>query len=224
MSFFKKIYYSCLLIIIAANASAQNVEVSMQPVNKLPLTSIDSSAKLVVRSIIIKGNKKTKDYMILREIQFKPGDSIIIGTLNDAFQLARQQVYNTTLFHEVKMDLAMISAYEIDVIVTVRERWYLFPLPQFQIVDRSFNEWLVKYKGDLSRVNYGVKFVHYNFSGRRDPLRIFLINGYTKNLAFSYSQPYSNRALTQGFGVGGGFSQSREMAYKTSVDNKILFF
>ncbi|MEP7145297.1 MAG: POTRA domain-containing protein [Ferruginibacter sp.] len=224
MSILRKIYYSCLLTLIAANVAAQNVEVSMQPVTKLPLVSLDSSAKLAVRKIIITGNKKTKDYMILREIQFKPGDSIIIGNLNDAFQLARQQVYNTTLFHEVKVELSMISAYEIDVIVTVKERWYFFPSPQFQIVDRSFNEWLVKYKGDLSRVNYGLKFVHYNFSGRRDPLRLFLINGYTKNLSFSYSQPYSNGALTQGFGIGGGFSQNREIAYKTTSDNKILFF
>ncbi len=224
MSFLKKIYYSFFLVFIAANAAAQNVEVSMQPVSKLPLASIDSSAKLVVREIIIKGNQITKDYMILREIQFKPGDSIIIGTLNEAFQLARQQVYNSTLFHEVKVDLAMISAYEINVIVTVKERWYLFPAPQFQVVDRSFNEWLVKYKGDLSRVNYGIKFVHYNISGRRDPLRLFLINGYTKNIAFSYSQPYSNRSLTQGFGIGGGYSQNREIAYKTSSDNKILFY
>lgn len=224
MRIVKKIYYSCLLLVMLNVAAAQNVEVAMQPVAQIPATTFDSTAKLAVRNIIIKGNKKTKDYMILREIQFKPGDSIIIGTLNDAFQKARQQVYNTTLFHEVTIDLLLISAYEMDVVVTVKERWYLFPAPQFQIVDRSFNEWLVKYKGDLSRVNYGIKFVHYNFSGRRDPLRIFLINGYTKNLSFSYAQPYSNRALTQGFGIGGGFSQNREIAYKTSPDNKILFY
>lgn len=162
--------------------------------------------------------------MILREIQFRPGDSIIIASINAAFQQARQQVYNTTLFHDVNLDLAMISAYQMDVIVTVRERWYLFPVPQFQIVDRSFNEWLVKYKADLSRVNYGIKFIDYNFSGRRDPLRLFLINGYTKNLSFSYSQPFSNKALTQGFSIGGGYSRSREMAYRTSADNKILFY
>ncbi len=224
MSFLKKIYLICLLPVIAANAVAQNVEVSIQPVDNLSFAPFDSSAKVVVRKIIIAGNNKTKDYMILREIQFKPGDSLIIGTLNHTFQLASQQVYNSTLFHEVKVELAMISAFEIDVIVTVIERWYLFPTPQFQIVDRSFNEWLVRYKGNLSRVNYGVKFIHYNISGRRDPIRLYLINGYTKNISFSYSQPYSNLALTQGFGFGGGFSQNREIAYKTSTDNKILFF
>ncbi len=224
MSIFKYIAGGALLIFFSVTGVAQNVEVSINPDTRHSLTHKDSSAKLAVRKIIIQGNKRTKDYIILREVQFKPGDSIIISGINQAFQLARQQVYNTTLFHEVKINLSMASAYEMDVIIAVKERWYLFPVPQFQLVDRSLNEWLVKYKADMSRVNYGVKFVHYNFSGRRDPLRLLLINGYTRNLSFSYSQPYSNRAMTEGFSVGGGLSQSREMNIKTSFDNKMVFY
>ena len=196
----------------------------METAAKTLLQCKDSSSKLIVHNIIIKGNKKTKEYIIFREIQFKTGDTITLANLNNAFQLARQQIYNTSLFHEVNIALAMVSTVEMDVIVTVKERWYFFPTPQFQIVDRSYNEWLVKYKADLTRVNYGLKFAHYNFSGRRDPLRIYLLDGYTKNIAFSYNQPYSNKALTQGFGIGGGYAENREIAYKTSIDNKILFF
>jgi len=224
MCILKKIYYSCLLLVITWNAAAQNVEVSLPVDKQLSAIPFDSASKLVVRKIILKGNKKTRNYLILREIQFKSGDSIIIGTINKSFQLARQQVYNTTLFHEVNVELAMISAYEMDVIVTVKERWYIFPFPEFKVIDRSFNEWLVDRNADLSRVNYGLKFEHKNFSGRRDPLRLFLLSGYNQNIAFSYSQPYSDKALTQGFGVGGGFLQNREIAIKTSYDNKIQFY
>ena len=224
MSILKKIWLGSILFILAVTAAAQNIEVSIPPNTLLPAGTPSYKGKLQIREIIIKGNKKTKGYMILREIQFKAGDSININTLNESFQLARQQVYNTALFHEVTVSLAMLSAFQINVIVTVKERWYIFPSPLFQPVDRSLNEWLVKHNGDLSRVNYGVKFEHYNFSGRRDPLHLYVQNGYTKNLAFSYAQPYSNSALTEGFGIGGGFSESREVAYKTSTDNKILFF
>ena len=224
MSILKKIYYCSWLLFFAVNAGAQNVEVSLNADKNLAKFPYDSTAKLAIHKIIIKGNKITKNYLILREIQFKAGDSIIIGTINEAFQQARQQVYNTTLFHEVDLTFDMISAYDINVIVTVKERWYLFPIPQFQVVDRSLNEWLVNYRGDLSRVNYGLKFEHKNISGRRDPLALSVINGYTQNISFSYSQPYSNRALTQGFGIGGGFLRTREIAYKTSYDNKILFY
>lgn len=209
---------------LSSTITAQNVDVVLAPATTSVIVIKDSSAKLLIGKINISGNRRTRDYMILREVQFKAGDSIHISSINEAFQLARQQVYNTTLFNEVTINLAMITAYEIEVNIVVKERWYLFPAPQFQLVDRSLNEWWVKYNRDLSRVNYGIKFVHYNFSGRRDPLRIYLINGYTRNIAFSYSQPYSNRSLTQGFGIGGGFSQNREMAYKTSYNNQILFF
>jgi outer membrane protein assembly factor BamA len=190
----------------------------------LPLPGTDSSAKLSVHQIKVSGNKKTRVFIILREIQFKPGDSIIISNLTKEIELARQQVYNTTLFSEVNITPVFITATEMDVIVTVKERWYLYPLPQFQPVDRNLNEWLVKYKGDLTRVNYGVKFVDFNLTGRRDPLRIYLMNGYTRNISFSYTQPFSSKALTEGFVFGAGYAQSREIAYKTSYDNKLQFY
>jgi outer membrane protein assembly factor BamA len=222
MNILKKTGCWILSFLFALNAAAQNVEVNTA--TELPFVNPAYKGKLQIHEIIIKGNKKTKGYIILREIQFKAGDSIGISALSESFQLARQQVYNTTLFHEVTIELAMISAFQINVIVTVKERWYIFPVPILQPVDRSLNEWLVKYKGDLSRVNYGVKFEHYNFSGRKDPFHLVFMNGYTKNISFSYLQPYSNNSLNQGFGLGGGFSETREVAYKTSTDNKILFY
>ncbi len=224
MSIITKIYYSCLLIVITANAAAQNVDVIIKKDPKLALVRIDSTAKLAIKKIILSGNQKTKDYLILREIQFKPGDSITTGTVSEALQQARQQVYNTTLFHEVNITIDLITANEINVLVAVKERWYFFPIPVFQVADRSFSEWLIKYNGDLSRVNYGIRLTDNNFSGRRDPLKLTVISGYTRNIAFAYSQPYSNKALTQGFGVGGGISQNREIAYETSKENKILFY
>ncbi|MEO6229984.1 MAG: POTRA domain-containing protein [Ferruginibacter sp.] len=224
MSIFKKIYSVVIYLLLTINATAQHVEQPVQNRDTFQIAVRDSTTKLVIRKINVTGNRHTKTYMILREIQFGPGDSISIPSITKAFELARQQIYNTSLFNEIKLELVMLSAYEIDVNVTVQERWYLYPAPQFQLVDRNFNEWWVRFHRNLNRVNYGVKFVHYNFSGRRDPLRIYLINGYTRNISFSYSQPYSNPGLTKGFGIGGGLSQNREMNFKTSYNNQTLFF
>lgn len=223
MSLLKKTYQVCFCLLLVIKVSAQNTDVTWPPGGNVPVDT-SKSLKLHISKITVQGNRTTKAYIILREIQFKEGDSIPIHTITEAFQLAKQQVYNTTLFNEVNIKLDMLSAFDIQVNVAVKERWYLYPSPQFKLVDRSFNDWWVTHNRDLSRVNYGLKFVHYNFSGRRDPLRIFLLNGYTRNISFSYSEPYSNRSLTQGFGISGGFSQNRETSYKTSYDNKILFF
>lgn len=183
---------------------------------------IDSSSKLRITSINVKGNKKTKTYIILREIQLKPGDSVVAGELYKNLQQAQQQVYNTFLFTDVQVTSEFISASEIKMNVTVKEKWYIYPTPQFQLVDRNFNEWLKLYNGSLSRVIYGAKFAHYNLTGRRDQLRIYLLSGYARNLSFSYTTPSSNNKLTEGFGVSAGYTQNREIAYRTSYDNKLL--
>lgn len=200
------------------NASAQNI--SPVPEKK----NIDSSSKIAVSAIIISGNKKTKKYIILNEIQFKVGDSIIAGELYQNLVAAKQQIYNTSLFTDVQLTPELVDGFHVKIYVTVKEKWYIFPTPQFQLVDRNFNDWIKTYNASLDRVIYGVKFAHYNLSGRRDQLRIYLLNGYARNIAFSYVAPASNPSLTEGFGLAASYTQSREITYKTGYNNKLLQF
>ena len=218
----KKLCFSSILF-LTINVCAQKADTLLFSKPQLKSFSIDSAAKIKVELIQIIGNKKTKSFILLREIQFKQGDSITFSNLSFQLNLARQQVYNTSLFNEVSIIPIITSQTQMTIVVTVKERWYLYPLPQFQPIDRNLNEWLVKQHGDLSRVNYGIKFVDYNLTGRRDILRIYLLNGYTKNLSFFYAQPFTNKALTNGFTMGAGYAQNREIAYKTSFNNRLEF-
>jgi len=218
----KKIFYCIGLLFIFFFTKAQNKNNILFSNKVIPMQ--DSAAKLLIKEIIIKGNKKTKEYIILREIQFKKGDSMVISAINEQLEQARQQVYNTTLFSEVKFELIILSAYDMMVAVDVRERWYIYPVPQFKPVDRNFNEWIKTYNASLKRVNYGLKFVHYNLSGRRDQLRIYLLTGFSRDFSISYNAPYSNSRLTEGFVVGAGYSQKKEIPYKTNFTNNLLFY
>lgn len=184
----------------------------------------DSAAKFFIKDIIVKGNKKTKEYIILREMHFKKGDSVAIATFNKEMAQAKAQIYNTTLFSELKMEYMVTSVYDVIVVIDVKERWYVYPVPQFKIVDRNINEWLKNYNASLKRVNYGLKFVHYNLSGRRDQLRIYLLTGFSRDFSFSYNAPYSNKKLNEGFVVGAGFSQKKEIAFKTAFTDSLLFY
>ncbi len=217
----KKIFHCALLLLLCPFAKAQNQNAILGITAKPPL---DSSAKFHVKEIIVKGNKKTKEYIVLREMQFQKGDSIVIAHINTELEQAKHQIYNTTLFSEIKVEMAIISAYDIIVTVEVKERWYVYPVPQFKLVDRNFNEWIKTYNASLTRVNYGLKFVHYNLSGRRDQLRIFLLNGFSRDFSFSYNAPYSNSKLTEGFVVGAGYSQKKEIPYKTTYTDSLLFY
>ena len=223
MIYLKKIYF-LLLLLFSLPAVCQNLD-SLSKIYTLKIVlPADSSAKLSIHQIRITGNKKTKLPVILREIQFLPGDSILSYKLLKEIELARQQVYNTTLFNTVLIEPLQISSSQVDILVTVKERWYIYPLPQFQPVDRNLNEWLVKYRADFSRIKYGVKFVDYNLTGNRDVLKIYLLNGYTRNISFTYAQPFSSKALMEGFIFGAGYAQSREVGYQTTYNNNLLFY
>ncbi len=196
--------------------------------NPIPDSLIQNSlqdtltVKIIIGTIKITGNKHTKSYIIAREIPFKTGDTLLRSALATTFLQARNQVYNTNLFTEVNFDSIPQPNGTLQVNVFVKERWYIFPTPQFQLVDRSFNEWIKTYNADFNRVIYGLKFAHDNFSGRRDQLRIYLLNGYARNISASYSAPYSNSTLTEGFAVAAGYTQNREVGYKLNYNNKLL--
>ena len=223
MNQFCKIFYCCSMAAITTPANAQYL--NSNTANNTPqFPAKDSIGFVHIHQVRVTGNSKTKEFIILRELKLKQGDSIKNSDLDNELNISRQQVYNTTLFNSVNISAIPASAGEIDIEVKVKERWYIYPIPQFQLVDRNFNEWYVKYKADLSRVTYGIKFTHYNLTGSRDQLSIYLLNGFTRNLSFSYSQPFTNKALTRGFGFAGGLLQSRQINYATSFHNKLLAF
>lgn len=157
-------------------------------------------------------------------MQIKQGDTILIDKMNDELQKARNFIYNTTLFVEVNVSPLMVSASDMDIIIDVKERWYIFPVPYLELADRSFNEWAATHHADFNRLSYGAFFSHFNFSGRRDQLSLILINGYRRNISFEYIAPYTNPALTDGIRFATGVEQTREIPYATDHNNKLLYY
>ena len=179
---------------------------------------------LKVRNIYISGNRHTKSYIIKRELDIYEGNLIPIKDLVLRISKGRQNIYNTTLFTEVKADPLIVDAYTVDILVEVREKWYIYPLPEFSLVDPSIEEWINKYHASLSRVNYGIRFVHHNLTGRRDELNLKLSTGYTTDISLRYTNPYANSALTKGYSFAGGYSKNKEVAFKTSYTNSYVYY
>jgi len=169
-----------------------------------------TAQRFTVGDIVVKGNKKTKTYIVLRELSFRPGDTLTLSDLVKGFRTAHDRLVNTHLFNEVIIYLKDFRGYIADVEIEVKERWYIFPLPYVRPVDRNFTAWAQK-DYSLSRLNYGGKFTHYNFTGRNDNLTAWLITGYTRQFELYYNQPYADNALKHGFGFGFNFAQQREV-------------
>jgi outer membrane protein assembly factor BamA len=176
----------------------------------------------VIEDIVITGNKKTRPYIIERELLFHRGDSVSLSQLVGQFERSKELLMNTALFHEVVISLQKFQGYKIYVAIDVKERWYIFPIPYFKPVDRNLSEW-VKQGFGIDRVNYGFKFSYYNFSGRNDRLKIWLITGYTKQVQFQYDIPYVDKALKHGMRFNFSYSANKEVNYAT-IDDQQQFY
>ena len=176
----------------------------------------------VIRDIIITGNKKTRPYIIERELLFQRGDSVNLSELVSKFERSKELLLNTALFHEVLISLQRFQGYDVYIAIDVKERWYIFPIPYFKPVDRNLSEW-VKQGFGIDRVNYGFKFSYYNFTGRNDRLKMWLITGYTKQIQFQYDLPYIDKALKYGFRVNFSFATNKEVNYAT-IDDQQQFY
>ncbi len=185
---------------------------------------IDSNFKYYISGINIEGNRKTKDYIIIGEMKFKVGDSIKASLFYEKIQRSRELIYNTNLFSVVEIKPIAINSIDLNIKISVIEKWYIYPEPEFSIIDRNFNEWYNTYHADLNRATYGINFSHMNFTGRSDKLTIYLLNGYTRNISISYNSPYSNKKLDRGFQIETGYSQTKGFAYKTNYENHLMTY
>jgi outer membrane protein assembly factor BamA len=191
------------------------------------LTTHLSSAqdnKVTISDIVIEGNYHSRKRTILQELNIKKNDTLLLKDIQLHLDNNRLRVLSTGLFNSVIINL---SEYDINnstakLLITVEENWYIFPMPIFELADRNFSVWWQEQNKSLSRVNYGLRLSHYNFSGNRDPLRLKVHFGYTTKYELTYKYPFF--ALDNKLGIGGSifYSENREIAYKTE-NNKSLF-
>lgn len=132
-----------------------------------------SAPNCIVRSIVITGNEKTKDFVILREMSIKVGD-----TLRDAAMLRDQdRIYSLRLFNRVRVG-SSVQSDSATVYVDVNERWYWFPFPIIGFRDRDF-----------AKFYYGAGIAHQNFRGRGEKIFASFALGYDQWLSLHYENP-----------------------------------
>lgn len=178
-----------------------------------------------IDSIYVTGNRHTKEYVVLSEMDLHPGDTINMENMQSRFEANRKLLQNTSIILD-----ATFIVHQLDTVyktaqleVNVKEAWFLYPAPIFELADRNFNVWWVEQKRSINRINIGLKGYHTNLTGNRDRIKALYQTGYTQKMELEYSYPYLNRKKTLGIGVSFLFSSNRELGYNT-VNNALLFY
>ncbi len=217
-------FLSCIIIGCSLNALISQASPAINNQNKTGSFLIDTSKnheKIIVNKIILSGNKITKANIIYRELLFKEGDSLAFINLHETLEQSRKNLLNTSLFNFVTIDTFSISKAKINILINVVERWYVWPIPFFQLSDRNFNVWW-KTK-DLRRIDYGLFLTWDNFRGRKESLIIQLRHGFNETYSLLYKIPYINKNKTLGLGFIAGFTGNHSVAYEND-ENKQVFY
>ncbi len=171
---------------------------------------------LTVGSIQIRGNRKTKAYVILRELAFRPGERFASGELQERLARSRVQINNTSLFGEYALDYCIEAPDLLMLELTVTERWYFFPIPVFELADRNINVWIDQFNYDINRVNFGLNPTYYNLTGHKDDLEGILQWGFTPKIEIQYTRPYVGRHPNHGLAFLASYSLNRQVPIRTN--------
>ena len=134
---------------------------------------VEPDSSLVVGKIEVVGNLHTKTEIILREMSLKVGEPLT----EEALEYDRDRIYNLQLFTRVE-----VNSFESDgtatVVVSVDERWYIFPFPVLGF----------KYHA-LKNLYYGAGITHQNFRGRNEKIFFSFALGFDRWIELSYANP-----------------------------------
>jgi len=163
---------------------------------------IDTTASRVVwvRDVVIQGNEKTKDFVILREMSTKAGAVLRQDSLSED----QNRIYSLKLFNRVTVS-SSVHGDSATVYVDVDERWYWFPYPILGFRYRDF-----------SKLYYGAGFTHQNFRGRNEKLYISFALGYDRWVYFHYQNPKITDDDDLFLAIDGSYGRFPNLSVETS--------
>lgn len=209
-----------VLLLLAQQAWAG----SSRPRNEPAMFLFDSTRSVVVRSVTLKGNYRTRDRIIRREMTLHPGDTVRLSDLPGRLAWNQRNINNTNLFVTVDLSTQQeepadsTQPAQLDLTVLMKERWYFIAYPVFDLADRNFNEWWYDRGRDLRRTIYGGRLSYRNVTGTNDRLQLVLERGFLSRTVVSYTKPYIDRAQRIGLRVDFSYQTNREMPYRSRAD------
>ncbi|MAT55310.1 MAG: hypothetical protein CMN32_12590 [Saprospirales bacterium] len=218
--FFRTVLLTGLLWGVVNCVNAQMALVSFDALH--PAAAVPQYA--TISSINITGNKRTRPEIILRELDFKEGDTIALSELAERIERNELNLMNTGLFLQANIwyDGWEGATNNISLHVGVLEGMFIVPFPILELADRNFNVWWETYNHSLRRLNWGVRFLHANLTGRKDPLKAVVQMGFTKKFEIIYTLPFFNKYKTLGANINWLHTREKEIGYTT--ENDMLLF
>lgn len=221
---------ACFIILFSLNIisiQAQNKDGSVQLPETLPYDQV------IISESSISGNKLSKNWIIIRELDFKIGDTLTTSRKSISKQLrfypgdsselflrmkySRDNIINTKLFLTVNLGIEQIKgdSYRLMIEVTERHYWWLFPVVKLNAP--NFNEWIRD--PSLEDLSMGLFFSHNNLFGTSHQTSLVGYVGKSYAAAFGYRIPWIGKGRKTGLTCVAGYNNLYTVEF-ASLDNK----
>jgi len=187
-----------------------------------PSFSQEKKEYSLLDSIEFLGVKKTKSWIIQREIYLKKGDTLWLSQEKEQVEAIKNRLFNLNLFLSVDVSFEPQDSFSKKLIIKVKERFYFFAAPIFELADRNFNEWWYDRNHDFSRTNYGLLLIKKNVRGRNETLEFNFQAGFLGKFKIAYKIPYIDKKQRYGLQMAFAYNQYKNLAYQTEA-NKLVF-
>jgi len=177
---------------------------------------------VTVKKIRTEGLNKTKERVVLRQLDFQVGDSLAVDEFTPIFERNQRYLLNTRLFLKAEMNVGEWEQDSVEIVINLKENWYLYPIPFVEYADRNFNAWWVEQNRALNRLNIGAVLYHENFTGNADPLQVEVQFGYEQQFEVEYTRPFMGKKQQFGTSFGAEYARRHEAPYVTIRDS--LYF
>jgi len=227
----RSIFLIANLVLFAIGAQSQNQDGEVI----LP-ESIDYE-QVIISESRISGNDLTKPWYILREMDFKIGDTLSTHSHSagmkrisrtDSSELvlrmkySRENLINTNLFLTVNLGLEQIDGnkYRLLIEVTERHYWWLFPVVKLNAP--NFNEWLRDI--DWSALSMGLFFSHNNLFGTSHQTSLVGYVGKSYAAAWGYKIPWIGKGKKTGLTFGAAYQNLYTVEYGSKENKRQMIY
>lgn len=206
--------------------------------------SVEPDSLIVVQHVNLSGNVRTRDRIVMRELEIHPGDTIRVADLPGKLTWDERKLNNTNLFITVRVTARQTTRLRpapfnkppqerpvtprkgdptpVEIDVVMKERWYVLAYPVFDLADRNFNEWWYDRGRSFRRVIYGARLDYRNVSGNNDRLGVVTELGFLNRFSVTYQRPYIDRAQRFGLRLDALYQTNKEIPYRSRFD-KLVF-
>jgi outer membrane protein assembly factor BamA len=194
-----------------------------------------------IAAVVIRGNKLTKNNIIIRELDFKIGDSLATFKKGKRFNFSdrafypgdsselqlrmnysRENIINTKLFLTVDLLLEHIDTnqYRLSIAVTERHYWWLFPVVKLNAP--NFNEWLRHII--WSDLSLGLFFSHNNLWGLSHQFSVAGYAGESYAFGLGYKIPWIGKGQKIGLTLSAGYANLYTVEYGSAGNKRQMLY